>query len=160
MPIINRIHKKRRKRTEWKMTDARKERAKIYASKEWQRLRKAYLFNHPLCELCEARGIVTLAEHVHHADSFMNYDTLMAKFRAYDYTNLVALCRECHGWLHRHGATHNCNLEHDAKELDEIYGRGIRIKDARELQEISAGGTDLHGCSTRQSGGDRQAEKR
>lgn len=129
------------------MTDARKERVKIYASKEWRSLRLAYLYHHPLCELCEARGIITLAQHVHHADSFTNYDALMAKFRAYDYTNLVALCEECHGWLHRHGTTKNFNIEYEAKELDEQCGRGIRIGDARRLRELQARGAAIHGGS-------------
>ena len=129
------------------MTDARKERVKIYASKEWRSLRLAYLYHHPLCELCEARGIITLAQHVHHADSFTNYDALMAKFRAYDYTNLVALCEECHGWLHRHGTTKNFNVEYEAKELDEQCGRGIRIGDARRLRELQARGAAIHGGS-------------
>lgn len=129
------------------MTEARKERVKIYASKEWRSLRLAYLYHHPLCELCEARGIITLAQHVHHADSFTNYDALMAKFRAYDYTNLVALCEECHGWLHRHGTTKNFNIEYEAKELDEQCGRGIRIGDARRLRELQARGAAIHGGS-------------
>ncbi|MBQ4008370.1 MAG: HNH endonuclease [Muribaculaceae bacterium] len=120
---------------------------KIYASKEWRSLRLAYLYHHPLCELCEARGIITLAQHVHHADSFTNYDALMAKFRAYDYTNLVALCEECHGWLHRHGTTKNFNIEYEAKELDEQCGRGIRIGDARRLRELQARGAAIHGGS-------------
>ncbi len=129
------------------MTEARKERVKIYASKEWRSLRLAYLYHHPLCELCEARGIITLAQHVHHADSFTNYDALMAKFRAYDYSNLVALCEECHGWLHRHGTTKNFNIEYEAKELDEQCGRGIRIGDARRLRELQARGEAIHGGS-------------
>lgn len=129
------------------MTEARKERVKIYASKEWRSLRLAYLYHHPLCELCEARGIITLAQHVHHADSFTNYDALMAKFRAYDYSNLVALCEECHGWLHRHGTTKNFNIEYEAKELDEQCGRGIRIGDARRLRELQARGAAIHGGS-------------
>lgn len=147
MPTINRLTKKPHKRTEWKMTEARKERVKIYASKEWRSLRLAYLYHHPLCELCEARGIITLAQHVHHADSFTNYDALMAKFRAYDYSNLVALCEECHGWLHRHGTTKNFNIEYEAKELDEQCGRGIRIGDARRLRELQARGAAIHGGS-------------
>ena len=147
MPTINRLHKKPHKRTEWKMTDARKQRVKIYASKEWRSLRLAYLYHHPLCELCEARGIITLAQHVHHADSFANYDELMARFKAYDYTNLVALCEDCHGWLHRHGATHNFNIEHEARELDEVCGHGISLRDYREIQELQARGTGHDGLA-------------
>ncbi len=141
------------------MTEARKERVKIYASKEWRSLRLAYLYHHPLCELCEARGIVTLAQHVHHADSFTNYDSLMAKFRAYDYTNLVSLCEECHGWLHRHGATKNFNIEHEAKELDEQCGRGITIGNARKLREVQTGGTEVHGGGDRVPGGAWEADR-
>lgn len=125
------------------MTEARKQRTKIYATKEWRALRLAYLFDHPVCELCDARGIVTLACHVHHADSFTNYEGLMARFRAFDYTNLVALCEECHGWLHRHGTTKGINLEQEAKKLDQIYGPNIRIQDIQREREGSEG---LHGA--------------
>lgn len=158
MPTINRITKKPHKRNTWKMTEARKRRVSIYATKEWRKLRLAYLYHHPTCELCEARGIVTLATQVHHADSFQNYDDLMARFRAYDYTNLVALCDECHGWLHRHGTTTGINLEFSAKQLDEIYGKQIRIKDGRALQQLFAAGEGVHGVCAGPVGGKREDE--
>ncbi len=149
MPTINRITKKPHKRTSWKMTDARKQRVKIYATTEWRKLRLAYLYHHPTCELCEARGIITLATQVHHADSFQNYDEAMARFRAFDYTNLVALCDECHGWLHRHGTTTGINLEFEAKQLDKYYGEKIDIKTGRQIQEQFASGTGVHDERTR-----------
>lgn len=82
-----------------KPSDKRKERQKIYQSKRWQQLRLYYLSEHPLCEICEEKGIYKDAIDVHHKVSFVGKgeDTL---FYAYDYSNLQALCKECHQRAH------------------------------------------------------------
>lgn len=76
-------------------TDARKMRQKIYMSARWQRLRVAYLAEHPLCEMCLANGITREAEDVHHHISVSADPS-----RAYDWANLCAICKECHGREH------------------------------------------------------------
>ena len=79
------------------VTDRKKERAEIYNSKEWKKLRKAYYMAHPLCEHCLANDIVRPAVHVHHKDSFMKYDNYNTRMAvALDWNNLVSLCLECH----------------------------------------------------------------
>ena len=44
----------------------RKERQKIYQDVRWQRLRVAYLADHPLCEECLKKGIAPPAAVVDH----------------------------------------------------------------------------------------------
>lgn len=81
--------------------EKRKSRQKIYNCVKWRRLRESKLKNSPLCEECEKRGDVTPAQHVHHIDSFLNYDDQTIKnYKAYDYANLMSLCAICHQKIH------------------------------------------------------------
>lgn len=80
----------------------RQDRQKIYQSAKWQKLRLAKLMQNPLCENCLAKGIITPAIDIHHKDSFMNYTGLMRLQKAYDITNLVSLCKDCHSKEHIH----------------------------------------------------------
>ena len=61
---------------------------------------------HPLCEMCLAKGIVTPAIDVHHRDSFTNYEGLKRMEVALNPANLMALCKQCHSELHKNGRTH------------------------------------------------------
>ena len=56
------------------MGDRAKARRKIYQTEQWKLVRIGKLMEQPVCELCDARGIVTLAVDVHHADSITNYE--------------------------------------------------------------------------------------
>lgn len=85
----------------------KEERQKIYQSKRWKELRLSKLRDQPLCELCLAKDKVTPAIDVHHIDSFLNYEGLKRIDKAYNYNNLLSVCKECHSWLHRNGTTHN-----------------------------------------------------
>ena len=67
--------------------------------------------SHPLCEICQALGKVTPAEDVHHKDSFLNYRGSMMYYKAYDYNNLMSLCKEHHAELHKNGATHGFDMD-------------------------------------------------
>lgn len=84
----------------------REDRQKIYQSAKWKKLRTAKLMADPLCQYCLAKGIITPAIDVHHKDSFMNYTGLMRLQKAYDITNLVSLCKDCHSLEHLNGTTH------------------------------------------------------
>lgn len=79
----------------------REERQKIYQSTRWKNLRKAKLLQQPLCELCLAKGIVTPAIDVHHIDSFMNYTGTDRLKYAFNFANLMSICKECHSLIHR-----------------------------------------------------------
>ena len=71
---------------------------KVYQDKRWKRLRKSKLRGNPLCEDCERVGKVSITEEVHHIKPFDitgDYELL-----AFDYDNLMSLCKECHHKKH------------------------------------------------------------
>lgn len=78
----------------------REERQKIYQSARWKELRQSKLMQQPLCELCLAKGIITPAIDVHHIDSFMNYTGTDRLKYAFNFANLMSICKECHTRLH------------------------------------------------------------
>jgi 5-methylcytosine-specific restriction protein A len=94
----------------------KKERKKVYSSARWENLRQSKLMYNPLCEFCLALDRVTPATEVHHMDSFLNYTGNMRLAKAYDMSNLISLCSEHHGFLHRNGTTHGLNLEHEVEQ--------------------------------------------
>ena len=55
----------------------------------WRRIREFYIQAHPICELCEKEGRLTLAEEVHHILPLTDGGT-------HDERNLMALCKSCH----------------------------------------------------------------
>lgn len=100
MPILVKAPK------EPKRNNKREDRQKIYQSQQWKKLRQIKLMYNPLCELCQAKGIIKPAIDIHHKDSFLNYDGAMRLYKAYDYSNLLSLCKECHSEVHKSGVTH------------------------------------------------------
>lgn len=78
----------------------REDRNKIYHSTKWQKLRSAKLLTDPLCEMCLQNDIITPAEDIHHKDSFMNYTGNTRLYKAFDFSNLMSICKECHGKIH------------------------------------------------------------
>ena len=80
----------------------RKERQKVYNSKEWKELRLAVLREQPLCVDCLNEGRITPAAEVHHIQSFMKYDASDPRRMEYAFqkANLVALCQKCHIYRH------------------------------------------------------------
>lgn len=101
--------------------DARRERSKYYAMKEWRDLSKWYLRCHPLCEECLRQGegkeemVVRAADEVHHIQSPFDggLDEAMRMKRLLDPNNLRALCKECHARIH------NEQLEERRKKMIE-----------------------------------------
>lgn len=80
----------------------RKERHKIYNSKEWKLLREAVIREQPLCVDCLNEGKITPAEEVHHIVSFMKFAESDPRRMEYAYkkANCVSLCRQCHIYRH------------------------------------------------------------
>lgn len=82
-------------------SERRKQRSDIYNTKEWKALRKAYFMANPLCERCLENGKITAGQHVHHKDSFMNYEDEQKRIVvALDWNNLMTVCVECHEEIH------------------------------------------------------------
>lgn len=59
----------------------------------------------PICEMCLKEGRTTLAEDVHHIDSFLNYQGSDRLWKAYDFSNLMSICKKCHGLIHKEGTS-------------------------------------------------------
>lgn len=83
--------------------ERRKERQAVYNTKRWKELRLLKIQSNPLCEDCLKNGKITPSEEVHHIKSFCKkgLSPEEKELRAYDYGNLVSLCRECH-WRRHH----------------------------------------------------------
>lgn len=56
----------------------------------WVKLRAEFMREHPLCELCEKKGLIVLAEEVHHIKPIADGGARLDK------RNLQALCKACH----------------------------------------------------------------
>lgn len=96
MPTINRPRKTRKNENTLRL-----ERMAIYNTTRWRELRLAKFKRSPLCEMCLAEGKVTPTEDVHHKVSFMSVYDPGQRFRlAFDYDNLMSLCKVCHQKAH------------------------------------------------------------
>lgn len=77
------------------------ERRKVYNSDRWRRLRAWKFACNPLCESCLKDGKTVPAEDIHHITSFMSTDDPQQRYLlAYDFDNLLSLCKQCHQKLH------------------------------------------------------------
>lgn len=63
----------------------------FYRKKAWRTLRRSKLFENPLCEECEKKGIVTSADVVDHEKPRRLYPELEL-----EWSNLQSLCHPCH----------------------------------------------------------------
>lgn len=78
----------------------------VYNSRRWRALRISHLKTHPLCQICEGRGLITPGQDVHHVVSFMTASDPGERRRlAFDPSNLLTVCDRCHNELH-HGKRH------------------------------------------------------
>lgn len=102
MPYLQKRDKREIRRSREGEDQKRKERQKVYHSARWRRLSSSYLLHHPLCEICQQKGIIKAAEDVHHIDSFTKYEGLEMWSKALNPNNLMALCKECHTNIHLH----------------------------------------------------------
>ncbi|MEE3416812.1 MAG: HNH endonuclease signature motif containing protein [Prevotella sp.] len=107
MPTLNKPKKKRI----YAKNERNSEIANIYNSKQWKDLRNLYLLEHPLCEKCLEQGKVSgtnlsgtkvsATEEIHHIRKISSgRNEKEMKEIAYDYGNLMALCKECHHKIH------------------------------------------------------------
>ena len=68
-----------------------------YYGTEWQKVRRAYISHHPLCEECLKQGRVVPVAQVHHKRPRREGGTN-------DFSNLMSLCASCHARIHaEHG---------------------------------------------------------
>lgn len=62
--------------------------------KRWEKVRAQYIAEHPLCERCEAKGLITPTAMVHHKIPISQGGKVLDK------SNLMSVCRRCHDVLH------------------------------------------------------------
>ena len=99
MAYIYKPHRRRK-------TPNRQKRNEIYNTTLWKKMRRAYIMEHPICEICELMGKTTLAEAIHHKISFMTVNNPIERDKlAFDSNNLMSLCNT------HHSEIHNCYLK-------------------------------------------------
>lgn len=119
MPTINLNKKPTKEKVERNQTENRKLRAKAYNNSTWRKMRDTYLKEHAVCQDCISKGKITPATDIHHIkspfkDGEINYSLLL------DYTNLVSLCKECHGNRHATEQGHK-TAQLIIEELDKLF---------------------------------------
>ena len=119
MPTINLNKKPTKEKVERNQTENRKLRAKAYNNSTWRKMRDTYLKEHAVCQDCISKGKITPATDIHHIKSpfkngEINYSLLL------DYTNLVSLCKECHGQRHATEQGHK-TAQTIIEELDKLF---------------------------------------
>lgn len=103
------------------------DRNEIYRSSKWKKLRQSKLMESPLCEICLARGIVKPCEDIHHKISFTNFTGSKRLQYAYDYNNLLSVCKQCHAFLHRNGTTTDFDINQTIKQLEEYEKKNKKL---------------------------------
>ena len=84
--------------------------------RKFAKLKKKYLEDHPLCEICLLRGVKSPAIDVHHAKGKISEELYL------DESNFVAVCRLCHLILHGEAGTIE-ERERTKKLLDVVMKR-------------------------------------
>lgn len=99
MPTINRNKKIEEKKVLYKHHNNISK--QYYNTSQWHNLRDRYIKNHPFCERCAEKGIIKLAQQVHHKIEFLTGLTDEDKWRLLlDEDNLQSLCTNCHNEIH------------------------------------------------------------
>ena len=80
----------------------KKDKMRIYNSKEWRMVRNAKLEKNPLCEVCAERGKIVAAQCVHHVIPIETAsDFTYMKELAFRFDNLLSCCFQCHSEIHQ-----------------------------------------------------------
>ena len=80
----------------------KKDKMRIYNSKEWRLVRNAKLEKNPLCEVCAERGKIVAAQCVHHVIPIETAtDFTYMKELAFRFDNLLSCCFACHSEIHQ-----------------------------------------------------------
>ena len=114
--------------TSWRArtVQQQKDKNEIYQSREWRELRVAKYRANPLCEMCEAEGVVHATEAIHHKHPIEDSSTKeeMRKW-AFMWSNLQSLCRYHHAKVHREMGSNT-----KAKVAERAEARQARWKDS------------------------------
>ena len=96
MPTINRLKKKER------TSEKSNLRKKLSSDRLYQKVRKLYFMEHPLCEECLKEGLTVQARDVHHKQSpFKDNLSMVERYSLLrNPNNFICLCRDCHQKAH------------------------------------------------------------
>lgn len=61
----------------------------------WNKVRRLYMNQEPLCERCKEKGLIVPADLVHHKKRIAEGGSI------YDFANLMSCCARCHDEIHR-----------------------------------------------------------
>ena len=124
--------------TSWRArtVQQQKDKNEIYQSREWRELRVAKYRANPLCEMCEAEGIVHATEAIHHKHPIEDSSTKeeMRKW-AFMWSNLLSVCKYHHAKIHcEAGANKKENVQErrklrQARWKDSLLSRFTNKKD-------------------------------
>ena len=78
----------------------------------WTKLRRWKLRQNPFCEECEKRECYVPATQVHHIVPIEGHVPAEMERLAYDKSNLMSLCAECHQRIHKEMHSHKITKEH------------------------------------------------
>ena len=97
-----RLEKRRRRVAFYDLNEMQSaETAKFYSSMPWKNARRAYISQHPVCELSLLDNQVKPAQHVHHIIKWFEQDTEDIKWTLMlDPDNLLALDNRIHQYIH------------------------------------------------------------
>ena len=99
---------------------------RLINSQRWRDCRSRQLRLRPLCQMCEREGRITLAEEVHHIKPIESTnDVTSMQSLAYDPTNLMSVCRECHHKIHADLMSHSKKAvrENNKRKTDQFFKR-------------------------------------
>lgn len=109
-----------RLRDNYKKSDRRKDKQKLYNDTLYRKERDWYIQTHCLCEECLKDGLITPAKDLHHIMS--PHEIGISKEEAYrrlrDPKNFIALCQVCH--LIQHGLASKEMLEEREKRIQNL----------------------------------------
>lgn len=89
------------KKTRPHLTENQKIRKEVYNTSKWRKLRTAKLMQDPLCEMCLQNGVTTQGVDCHHIKSFVQESDFLRRMElAFDFNNLMTLCKVCHQKIH------------------------------------------------------------
>lgn len=80
---------------------------RLLNTQEWRNLRRKQLAKEPRCQECMKRCRLTFATEVHHIipiESAKDYEGM--RLLAFDETNLMSLCSDCHHEIHTKMGSH------------------------------------------------------
>lgn len=108
------------KRKAWrcKTVQQQRDKASIYNSKEWHKLRALKLQANPICELCweeeQLRSITECIHHIHPIEDSASREE-MRKW-AFMWDNLQSLCNKCHAKVHNDAGYHTKEAVQERKQ--------------------------------------------